>query len=330
MTGLCLTKGFWPFLVFATVAAIAQSTGPAARGPLVKHYGGDRPAEFRAYLRSVTNVGIAFGAVLAGFGIQDGSRDAYLVLLAGSAVCSAAAAATVLLLPALAAEPSRPGRRWIALRDRPYLALTLLDGVMAIQFRVLTAAIPLWLLSRTHAPRWSVSAVMLVNTAIVVVLQVRASKSIDNPRAGGVAFRRAGFAFLASCVIFSALASVPSWLAVTLVLAGVVVHTIGEIWQSAGGFELSFAMAPQQAVGQYQGLFGMGLGLGVTIGPALLIGLCIDWGTPGWWVVGGIFAATGLAVPAVVAWSERLAAAGERAPAPPEPVSPTGITASDL
>jgi hypothetical protein len=313
MAGLCLTRGFRPFLIFASVAAIAQSTGPAARGPLVKHYGGDRPAEFRAYLRSVTNVGIALGAVLAGFGIEVGTRHAYLLLLGVSAVCSAAAAAVVLRLPALPPEPATGGRRWIALRDRPYLALTVLDGVMAIQFRVLTAAIPLWLLSRTHAPRWSVSAVMLVNTAIVVVLQVRASKSINTPRAGGVAFRRAGFAFLASCVVFSTLSGVPGWLVVVLVLVGVVIHTIGEIWQSAGGFELSFALAPQHAVGQYQGLFGMGLGLGVTVGPALLIGLCVDWGTPGWWVVGALFAVTGLTVPAVVAWSERgtAAAAGK-------------------
>ena len=83
------------------------------------------------------------------------------------------------------------------------------------------------------------------------------------------------------------------------------VHPIGELWQAAGGFELSFTLAPPHAVGQYQGLFGMGLGLGVTLGPAVLIALCITWGTPGWWVVGGLFAVTGLAVPAVVRWAER-------------------------
>lgn len=316
MAGLCLTRGFWPFLVFASIAAVAQSTGPAARGPLVKHYGGDRPAEYRAYLRAVTNIGIALGAVLAGFGIQIGTRHAYLVLLALSGACSAVAAGVVLLLPALPPEPAAGGRRWIALRDRPYLALTLLDGVLAIQFRVLTAAIPLWLLSRTHAPGWSVSAVMLLNTAIVVVFQVRASRSIDTPKAGGLAFRRSGFAFLASCAVFSTLPGLPGALVVALVLAGVVIHTVGEIWQSAGGFELSFALAPSHAVGQYQGLFGMGMGLGVTIGPGLLIGLCIDWGTPGWWVVGAMFAVTGLAVPAVVRWSERQASVPPAARAP--------------
>ena len=82
--------------------------------------------------------------------------------------------------------------------------------------------------------------------------------------------------------------------------------------------ELSFALAPPRAVGQYEGLFGMGLGLGVTIGPALLIGLCIDWGTPGWWIVGAMFAATGAAVPAVVRWSNTRKGVPGQQPIPAE------------
>ena len=90
-----------------------------------------------------------------------------------------------------------------------------------------------------------------------------------------------------------------------VLLAAVAVHTMGEMWQSAGGFELSFALAPEGAVGQYQGLFGMGLGLGVTLGPTVLIALCINLGRPGWWIVGLGFALTGLAVPAAARWAER-------------------------
>ncbi|WNI18782.1 MFS transporter [Actinacidiphila sp. ITFR-21] len=305
MAGLCLAHGFWTFLVFASLGSIAQAAGPAARSPLVREYGGERPAEYRAYLRSVTNIGISVGALLAGWGVQVDSKSAYLLLIAGSAVASAACAGVVLLMPPVEPGPAGTGPRWIALRDRPYLLLTVLDGVMAVQYRVLTAAVPLWLIGETSAPRWSVSGVMLVNTAIVVLFQVRASRSIDTPRAGGVAFRRAGLAFLISCALISLLPGAPTWLVMALLLAAVAVHTVGEIWQAAGGFEVSFALAPAHAVGQYQGLFGMGLGLGTTIGPVLLISLCIDWGRPGWWVVGALFAVTGLAVPATVRWAER-------------------------
>jgi MFS family permease len=305
MAGLCVANGFWSFLLFVCLAAVAQTAGPAARSPLVQHYGDQRPAEFRGYLRSAGNLGIAVGALLAGWAVQVDARAAYVLLIAGGAGAYGVCAVAMGFLPAVPPKPSGTHPRWIALRDRPYLLLTVLDGIMAIQYRVLTAAVPLWLVGRTHIPHWSVSAVMLVNTAIVVLFQVRVGRGIDTPRAGALAFRRAGFAFFASCATISLLAGMSAWFAMALLLLAVAVHTVGEIWQAAGGFELSFSLAPPHAVGQYQGLFGMGLGLGVTIGPALLVALCISWGVPGWWVVGAMFAVTGSTVSAAVRWAER-------------------------
>jgi MFS family permease len=305
MAGLCLARDFWAFLAFASLVAVAQAAMPAARSPLVQEYGGARPAEFRGYLRSVTNLGISAGALFAGWCVAIDSQSAYVLLIAGSAVLYAASAVVVLFMPHLPPKPSGVGPRWAALRDRPYLVLTLLDGVMAIQYRVLTTAVPLWLVAYTMVPTWSVAVVMLVNTVIVVFFQMRASRGITTLTAGGRAFRRAGVAFLVATLAISLMAGAPVWLAMMLLLAAVIIHTVGELWQAAGGFELSFGLAPPQAVGQYQGLFGMGLGLGTTLGPALLIALCIEWGTPGWWVIGALFALTGLAVPAVVRWAER-------------------------
>ncbi|WP_239341864.1 MFS transporter [Frankia sp. CiP3] len=305
MAGLCFTNGFWSFLLFVCLGTVAQTAGAAARSPLVHEYGGEHPARFRSYLRALTNLGVAVGALLAGWGVQVDTRGAYLLLIAGAAAASGGCSLIVLSLPVSAPRPSSDGPRWIVLRDAPYLALTVLDGVLAIQYRVLTAAVPLWLVSRTHAPRWSVSTVILVNTVIVVLFQVRASRNVDTPRAGALALRRAGVAFLAACVLLSLLEGVPSWAALALLLTATVVHTVGELWHAAGGFELSFSLAHSHAVGQYQGLFGMGLGLGQAIGPALLIILCIGWGAAGWWVVGAMFALTGLVVPAATRWAER-------------------------
>jgi MFS family permease len=116
---------------------------------------------------------------------------------------------------------------------------------------------------------------------------------------------RSGAAFLVAAVAFSVLTGLPAWAVVPAVFAAAAVHSIGEIWQAAGGFELSFGLARPEAVGQYQGLFGMGLGLGTTIGPTVLIALCVDLGRPGWWILGAGFALTGLAVPVTARWAER-------------------------
>ncbi|MFD7261367.1 hypothetical protein [Streptomyces sp. NPDC059874] len=116
-------------------------------------------------------------------------------------------------------------------------------------------------------------------------------------------------AFLVSCSLISLSAGVPAWAAATLLVTAVVIHTVGELWHSAGGFEVSFALAPEHATGQYLGVFGLGAGLAEAVGPALLISLCITWGRPGWYVVGALFALAGLATPAAVGWAQRLQSA---------------------
>ncbi|WP_406176669.1 hypothetical protein [Streptomyces sp. NBC_00996] len=100
-------------------------------------------------------------------------------------------------------------------------------------------------------------------------------------------------------------AGIPTWAAATLLMTAVVIHTVGELWHSAAGFEVSFALAPEHATGQYLGVFGLGAGLAEAFGPTLLISLCITWGRPGWYVVGALFALTGLAAPLAVRRAQR-------------------------
>ncbi|MEV6165403.1 MFS transporter [Streptomyces sp. NPDC052052] len=303
--GFLLADSFWPFVVAVSAATGAKAAGLAARTPLIRHYGGDQPQEFRAYLRAVTNVGISFGAVGAGWVVLRGTPTAYQLMVVGNAIAFVLAAAFLVLLPPVTPEPVAAGPRWIALRDAPYLLLTALDGIMAVQFKVLTVAIPLWLVGVTAAPHWLIPGTMLTGTVIVVAFQVRASRNIDSPEAGGNAYRRAGVAFLVSCVMISLAAGISAWAAATLLITAVVVHTIGELWHSAAGFEVSFALAPQHATGQYLGVFGLGAGLAEALGPGLLIALCISWGRPGWYVVGTLFALTGLVAPRAVRWARR-------------------------
>ena len=303
--GFLLADSFWPFVLVVCVAGGAKAGGLAARSPLIRLYGGDRPQEFRAYLRAVTNIGISFGALLAGWAVQVGTHTSYQLLVVGNAVGLAAAVLPLISLPAVEPAAGVEGPRWIALRDRPYLLLTALDGVMAVQFKVLTVAVPLWLIGSTDAPHWLVSGTMLTGTVIVVAFQVRASRGVDSPAAGGRAYRRAGAAFFIACALIPLSAGVSPWAATAVLLIAVVIHTVGELWHSAGGFEVSFALAPERATGQYLGVFGLGAGLAEALGPGLLIALCITWGRPGWYVVGTLFVVTGLAVPRAVRWAQR-------------------------
>lgn len=300
-----IATSFWIFVVAACIGAIAQTAGPAARAPMIRKYGGDRPQEFRAYLRSVTNIGIALGSVAAGWAIQVDTYDSYLFLIIGNGISFVASALVVLRLPPTVPEPAQGGTRWMALRDRPYVLLSVLDGILAIQYKILTVAVPLWVIEFTSAPRWVIAAGVVVNTVMVSSLQVRVSRGVDTPRAGGHALRRSSLAFVVASVLIPLASGPRPAIAATLVLTGVAVLTVGELWQAAGGFEVSFQLAPAHATGQYLGLFGMGLGLSDAVAPVLLTSLCIGLGQPGWYMIAALFAVTGVCVPLVVRWAER-------------------------
>jgi dipeptide/tripeptide permease len=112
-------------------------------------------------------------------------------------------------------------------------------------------------------------------------------------------------AFLLATALIAAAGGAPGWIAVVVVVLGVIVHTVGELWHSAASFELSFGLAPEYAQGQYSGLFAIGQGLSSAIGPPLLGLVCIGWGEPGWLALGVLFLATGQVIPLVVTWSNR-------------------------
>jgi MFS family permease len=312
MAGFYFTRSLTAFILAACFTSVNQTAGLAARGPIIRRLGGARPQELRAYLRSVTNLGIALGAVGAGVAVQVNSDLAYRVLIAGNGVSFAMSAAILWFLPGIKPEPAANGPRWVALRDFPYITLTLLDGVLAIQGQVQTVAIPLWLTTFTSAPRWILAAAVVINTVLVVIFQVGASRKITSAQEGGRAMRRAGFTLLIACLAISVTGHLAAASAAALLLFAVIIQTIGELWYAAGGFELSFGLAPEHAQGQYLGVYGMGVGLANSFGPALLTALCIGWGLPGWITVGVLFAAAGLLIPPAVRWAEATRAHSDR------------------
>ncbi|MFC0508551.1 MFS transporter [Micromonospora costi] len=315
---LVAVRSFAAFVAVGMLMAVADAASRGSRGALIA---GAVPAEqrvhTRAYLRAVTNVGISVGAVVAGAGLAADTRAGYVSLIVLDAVTYLVAAAILLRLPAVPPVPApTQGPRLIALRDRPFLAFTVLDGLMSMHFGLLNIALPLWIAGHTTAPHWLISACMLVNTVMVVLFQVRASRGTEDLTGAGRAARRAGAVIAVACALFAASGGVPTVVAVPLLLGGALVHVVGELWHAAAGWGISFGLAPAGAQGQYQGAYGMGMQLGSMVAPVVVTTLAVGWGVPGWLLLGGLFLLLGALVPPVVRW-----AAGTRVDRSAEPVA---------
>ena len=299
-------RDFVSYLIVATVQGAALSASVTADVTLLRRVGGEEATTFRSQTQAVFNLGVSLGVATCGVAIQLNTVNAYRALFLGQALTSLIGVAIVGRLPKFEPLPGAHEESVVAaLKDRPFLGYAVLSGAMYMQYFVLTLLLPVWVVYHTHAPRWSVSAFVIVNTVLVVLFQVRIGKTVQTIKQGGTAIRRAGVIFLVSCSAMGLATGIPAWAALLLLAAAVVLHTYGELWHSSGTFALDFGLAPEHAQGQYQGLVGMGNGAGQALAPFVLIGLVLAGGRLGFVLLGAGFALLSLAAPAVARWGER-------------------------
>ncbi|MEU3766273.1 MFS transporter [Amycolatopsis keratiniphila] len=296
------------FVIAACVYACCQCGLGAARQALLA--GLIDPAgrtTFRARLQAMSNAGIAIGAALGGIALAIGTREAFLTVFVVDALAFVAAALVLRKVPPVAPVPMRAGEPSVAaLRDRPYALLALLNMIMLLYMPLFSLVLPLWISTRTAAPSWLVSAMLVLNTASVVVFQVRVARGVTGLRGASRYVRHAGLLLFVSCLIFSFSATGDSaWAAALVLLAGAALQVVGEMAQAAGSWEIGFGLAPDGKQGQYQGLFGAGTAIARMLGPVLLTGLILVGGTVGWVVLGGLFLLAGTLTAPAVRWAER-------------------------
>jgi MFS family permease len=288
-------RGFLPFVLVACGYAAAQSGLAAARQALlaVLVSAGERTG-LLARLQATLNAGLAVGAGLGGLALHSGTRGGYLAVFVLDAVSFLVCAGLLSALPAAAPGAVAgvvPGRRPAGpgvLRDRPYARVAALNTVLLLRLPLLSLVLPLWITTRTEAPAWLVSGLFVLNTAAVTLFQVRAARGVDGVGPATRAVRRAGWVMLAACAVFALSAGHGTAWAVGLLVLGAVLQVAAETGQSAGSWQLSFELAPPDRVGEYQGFFGTGVTVARTLGPLVLTSLLVEWGTPGWLLLGAV------------------------------------------
>ncbi len=179
--GYLAVHGWWSFVAVSFLVAVTQQAAPPLIQALVGELAaGQRRTRILAVHRTVINVGIGAGGLIAGLILSSGMHGAFQVLLVADAVAFVLAAAL------LCALPGRPGThirtapdRWKALRDRRLLALTGYDALLSLWQPILNVAFPLWLVTRTDAP------VGLVGVLYAGRGRVRHPPAIPGQRAGG-------------------------------------------------------------------------------------------------------------------------------------------------
>ena len=296
---LLLCRDFAALLPVVAVLCIADRVAKTLEILFASRVAGERRATYRALSRVAMNAGWAVGAAVAALGLAIGTRSAYSALVLANAA-SFLVAAVLAARTREYAEPyneaasstsptpdktsTNPRSPW---RDPRYLLFVLLDTPMNLDDAVLSVALPLWLVTRTSAPHTLVPAFLIINTVLVVVLQLPVANRVEGPYPAARAVVLFGLAMLAGSGLIALSASAGTAVASVLLLGAAVLVTLAELMRSVSSWELAISLAPPQAQAAYLGVAGMSLSVARSAGPILLTNAVMLAGPPGWLAFGG-------------------------------------------
>ncbi len=289
-----LVDGWWSFLATTTAVVVTETVGI----PLTQAAVGERTEpELRTKVmgthRTVLNLGMSIGGLLAGAAIATGRPVAYDLLFIADAAAFFVAAALLGRLTPVPGRRDGQHSRLSAFRDRRLLAIAAYDAVLTLWLPILNVAIPVWLATRTDAPVAMVGVLYAFNTTACIVLQLPISSRVRSPRQAWTSYALAGCLFAVTCVGFTVAPHVRGVDTVVVLVLCVAVMTIGELCQVSAAWTLSFDLAPADRRSQYLSAFGLGRASATRmVGPVLLTGVVIALGTAGWLLLATVFLAT--------------------------------------
>lgn len=285
---LCLVHGPVGFTIVSSCLAAAEAaTQPMTQAVASATVAGTDRTRTMAIIRTVRNVGFSLGALLAAPLLAADNVWAYRsIVLTTAAVFVVSALMLTRLRVGGADTVQRRTGPLTALkdfRDWRYVLLTGLNGVLNLHVTILSVGIPLWAIGSTSMPAGVLPALLLINTLMSIALQVPIARAAQTVDGAARALRLGGLAMVLCCAALAAAAGPASaWAAAGVLIVACALLTFGEMWQATGGWELSYAYAPEDRKGVYLSVFSLG-GTGQRIvGPALVTSVVIAAGPAGW------------------------------------------------
>lgn len=277
--------------------------------------------ETMATVTVVRNVGYALVALLATVFIGVADTSWYIAFVLGNAAALLISALLFASLRLPRRPPAAPAeRRRPLLTDPTFLSLSVANGILYLHAALLSVGVPLWIVTQTEAPKALVGGVLAVNTVLAVTLQKRLSRGGDDVLKAARKQMFAALALTACCVTAAWSGEVGPVVAVLLLTAAVALLTLGEVWQSAGAWGLSYGLAPEHGRTAYLATYGLGM-IGVSIVGPLVLSVVVETGAAGWLALAAVFVATGLGVPVLARRAVRHAPDPDPAPDPVPVVS---------
>ncbi|WP_344263355.1 MFS transporter [Actinomadura napierensis] len=299
-TGYMFARNFGVLVLTVLLANMADASGrPAKHSFMAQIADGEARNRLLAFNRSVRNAGYGVGGLLAAIVLGLGSHVWYVLAFGLDALSFFVAIALVLgITPpplgatarqdaeaAEAAPAKSRGGYAEVLSDWRYTLLSALNVLVLLEATIFTVGVPLWVVQHTDAPKAVVGVLFTVNTVMIVLLQVRATKGLEGPADVRPSYQRAALGMTIAVAGYLLAQYVGAVLAVVLLVLAVVLHSVGELSASASEWTVSIGLARERLRGRYLAVFALGDSIGKAAGPVVVTFLLSRATSAGWLVL---------------------------------------------
>ncbi|WP_405977229.1 MFS transporter [Streptomyces sp. NBC_00158] len=271
-------NGYTMFAVILLVALGDTSYPPAIQSFIAEFVQGTERDKLLAAQRSLRNAGLGVGGLVAGGVLALGSDAFYYVIVFGTAAGYLLAAACFGSIPISkpavpATRTSRKGGYRLVARNRPFLALTLLNVPTAFGYTVLAIGIPAYVTQDLGASTSLVGVLYAVNTVGIALLQIPVTRAlVAYRRSRAVALGAAVFA--SSFLVFAVLAAVGDKTVILIgIFAATALFTAGELMHGATASALCAQAAPEETRGRHLAVYQLSWAVPSALAPAVLTAL---------------------------------------------------------
>ncbi|MFC9239753.1 MFS transporter [Streptomyces decoyicus] len=333
--GFLFSHAVWQIVLWQFVVQLGSTAFWMGNSPLtVLVARGVERARWFGFVRALRNVGVGFGGAVSAVALSIGTVAGLRAVMVINVVSFAVAGWLVITLrdadtsEAAGAGPAEPepaepeqaagettgqpsGGYRTVLKDTRYLRLVATNVSFVFASTVISVLLAVYAVDNLDVGAWIVGVVVVLNAAMVALLQTLASRWIEARRPVTVLVLALLFN-AAAFVVFGTLLVLPGWAVIAGLLIAMVLYTVAEMLGSPPTSELSVVMAPEHLRGRYLGVYQLSWSVGGAVAPALLTAL-LEGGAALPWVF--LTAISVLAVPLALGLDRRPAATSEAAPA---------------
>lgn len=305
-----VVRGFWPIMIITGVMLAAQRAVPGVRIAVISGLTTDKDRLIGISTNRVASQsGIVVGSVIGGVVLAFDNRPAFLTMvLFYGAMLLLFAVLTAIRVPHVESLADRKvKRRVLALRDRPFLTLAMLNGLLALCWGMLDSGVPLWITHHTRAHLWIISVLMGLSAVVTVLFQNRVSMKGATVAGAMRLALWSGVALALSCAVFAATYHGSGVVVQAVLVTATILYVAGELCFTGSGFGLSVGLTPGDAHGEYQGVFTTGQSAALTLAPGIMAALLVGLGVAGWFVLAALYLIGGVGSVAAGRWALRSA-----------------------